>query len=91
MVYSNNVWGIKLRIDNPTEWLPFASDKEAIDDYFEMIQYSDDLYIVSFKEKYRKGNNPQITNEVINTANQKYNTLTIVADFPEATIWHINR
>jgi hypothetical protein len=90
MIYSNNWWGICLRIENPSDWLPFAETGQSIDGFFKELNYSDNSYIVGFKEKYRKGRNPQIANEVIIEANQRYNILTVVADFPEATIWHVN-
>jgi hypothetical protein len=89
MVYSNNWWGISLRIDNPSGWLPFANEENTIDEFFESLENNEDSYIIGFKNLYLRGRNPQIMNEQIVEANQKHNVLTVVADFPEATIWHV--
>lgn len=91
-VYSNNVLGIELRIENPTRWLPSSKDEQGIETFFETVRNEANALVIGFKENNCLGVsmcNETMTNEEIVASNIKYEILTVVADFPEATIWAV--
>ncbi len=89
LVFSNNRLGIALRIENETRWVPAVGQNKAIEDFLLQLSASDTVYIVGFKEQYHQGRIKVMTNDEITEAVSVYFTLSPVADFPEATIWHV--